>query len=43
MSTLGFADFDGTIFGVISAMEGRKGHLHLFHSIKSLLESKQNT
>jgi glycosyltransferase involved in cell wall biosynthesis len=43
LSRLGFADFGGTIFGVISAMEPRKGHLHLFQSIKSLIESNQNT
>lgn len=39
LSRLGLESFEGVIFGVVAAMEPRKGHLYLLRSIKLLLET----
>lgn len=41
LSRLDLESFEGVIFGVVAAMEPRKGHLYLLKSIKLLLEANK--
>lgn len=41
LSRFSLESFDGVIFGVVAAMEPRKGHLYLLRSIRLLLEANK--